>query len=64
MKKVSIKTVDGSRNEYTIEDGDDFDIDRFAYYYGNAEYIGIPINNNGIKYFNKAAIVSITVTEL
>ena len=63
MKKISIKTVDGSRNEYVVEDGDVFDIDKFASYYGSTEYFGIPIKD-GIKYFNKMNIVSITVTEI
>ena len=62
MRKVSIKTIDGSRNEFIVEDGDIFDIDQF-YYHGNAEYVGIPIKD-GIKYFNKMHIVSITVTEM
>ena len=63
MKKISIKTVDGSRNEYVVEDGDVFDMDKFSSYYGSAEYVGIPIKD-GIKYFNKMNIVSITVTEI
>ena len=63
MKKVSVKTIDGSRNEFIVEDGDVFDIDKFACYRWDAEYVGVPIKD-GIKYFNKMHIVSITVTEM
>ena len=63
MKKVSIKTVDGSRNEYTVKDGDKFDNDKFAYIFENAEYISFPIQD-GVKFINKENIVSITVTEI
>lgn len=58
-KQISIKTVDGSRNNFIV---DDFDIQEFSSLDGNL-YNGIPIED-GTKWFNLRNIVSITETEV
>ena len=63
MKKVSIKTVDGSRNEFYVEYGDDFNLAKFDCCRGGSDFVGVPIKD-GVKFFNKSHIVSITVTEM
>ena len=58
-KKVSIKTVDGSRNDFIM---DDFDIQEYSSLDGNL-YKGVPIDC-GTKWFNLRNIVSITEREV
>ena len=59
MKKVSVKTLDGNRNEFEVPDGWDVNSLISTYYSRFLEFY----IDNGTKYFNIDNIVSITERE-
>ena len=63
MRKISIKTVDGSRFDY--EDKDELipDVKALLNSWPIGAFYGFPIEG-GYKYFNKDNIVSITEKEI
>ncbi len=59
-KTISIKTVDGNRNNFTA---DDFDIESMMERIGSpVMMLGFPITS-GTKYFNIRNIVSVTIKD-
>lgn len=61
MRKISIKTVDGERFDYT--DSKIFDYATILNDWTSSGFISCPIED-GYKYINKDNIVSITVREI
>lgn len=63
MKKISIKTVDGSRFDYIDKDNLIKDVRTVLKGWPVNSFLGFPIDG-GLKYFNKDNVVTITETEI
>ena len=63
MRKISIKTVDGGRFDYEDKQGLIPDVRALLNSWPYGAFYGFP-TSDGVKYFNKDNIVSITEKEI
>ena len=63
MLKISIKTVDGGRFDYTDHYGQFLSIGELFQIWESGCFLGFPVDG-GTKYFNRDTIVSITAKEI